>query len=101
MKFELSIFVIWSGPVDKVAFFQIEIFQIEELEFYGSNPASAHILKSKVFLKFLYSVLQGDNFLAGYFYIFFFFFWNLFFYSGFLVDTASFPSNKNSKGIYM
>ena len=29
MKFELSIFVIWSGPVDKVAVFQIEIFQIE------------------------------------------------------------------------
>ena len=52
----------------------------------------------KFFFKFLYSVLQGDNFLAGYFYILFF---NLFFYSGFPVDTASFPSNKNSKEIYM
>ena len=28
MKFELSIFVIWSGPVDKVAVFQIEIFKL-------------------------------------------------------------------------
>ena len=30
IKFELSVFVIWSGPVDKVAVFQIEIFQIEK-----------------------------------------------------------------------
>ena len=29
IKFELTIFVIWSGPVDKVAVFQISIGRIE------------------------------------------------------------------------
>ena len=46
----------------------------------------------KGFFIFLYSVRQGNNFLAGYFYIF-----ELFFYSGIFAGTAAFPSNKKEE----
>ena len=77
--------------MDKVAVFNI----YEEREFSGSNPASStqYILRNqRVFFIFPYSVLQGNNFLAGYFYIF-----ELFFYSGISAGTAAFPSNKKEE----
>ena len=73
IKFELSIFVIWSGPVDKVAVFQTNIFQIAE---YNSRVQIQPVQINKIltckssFLVFIYGVLQGDNFVVGYFYIF-------------------------------
>ena len=49
IKFELSIFVMFSGPVDKVAAFW-------EIEFYASNPASTnkYIFVSKSFFYKVY-----------------------------------------------
>ena len=44
---------------------------------------------------FIYNVLQGDNFLAGYFYIF-----ELFFYSGIFAGTVSFPLTKKEEWLY-
>ena len=73
--------------MDKVGVFQIE----KKNSMIQIQLVPINIFSQVFFFKFIYGVLQGDNFLAGYFKFTYF---NFFFYSGFLAGSVSFPSNK-------